>query len=58
MAIRGSMYSNRKDERRVQVSMSEDEAKAFVARDKTVVTSTLTAIKDALAKGPRVKSAE
>lgn len=58
MAIRGSMYKNRKNERRVQLAMSEDEAKAFVERDKSAVSSVMTAVKDALAAGPKSKSAE
>jgi hypothetical protein len=58
MAIRASMYTNRKNERRIQVSMSEDEAKAFVEREKATVSVVLNAVKEGLEKGPRAKSAE
>lgn len=58
MAIRASMYQNRKQEKRVQVSMSEDEAKSFVAREKTTVTAVLKAISEGLAKGPKAKASE
>lgn len=34
MALRASSYKNKKDERKVQVSMSEEEAKAIADGDK------------------------
>jgi hypothetical protein len=58
MAMRASMYQNRKKERRIQLSMSEEEANALVERDKGTVSAVLTAVKAAIEKGPRAKSEE
>lgn len=48
--MRASSYKNKKDERKVQVSMSEEEAQAIVAGDKEALKSLRKAFAEVLNK--------
>lgn len=50
MAIRVSTYQNRKEQKKVQVTMDREEAEALVALDKETSKTLRAAVKEALAK--------